>query len=62
MIKIDFKIKWYIIYLGYKKRDYEATLTPKNIYFTDTAGDPFGFDYEMEDGSGNEWLTSALLL
>ena len=22
-------------------------------------GDPFGFDYEMEDGSGNEWLDST---
>ena len=46
-------------YLGYKKRDYEATLTPPNVYFTNSAGNPFGFDYEMEDGSGNEWLTAA---
>ena len=45
-------------YLGYKKTTYIATETPKNPWFTNTVGDPFGFDYEA-DGSGNEWLTDA---
>ena len=52
--------KWGLpAYLGYKKRDYVSTKTPKNIWYTDQDGDPFGFDYEMEDGSGNEWLTDV---
>ena len=44
-------------YLGYKKRVYNAHLTPPNPWQGGQLGDPFGFDYEMEDGSGNEWLT-----
>ena len=52
--------KWGLpAYLGYKKRNYSSTLTPGNIWYTNTQGDPFGFDYEMEDGSGNEWLTDV---
>ena len=52
--------KWGLpAYLGYKKRDYVSTKTPKNIWYADQDGDPFGFDYEMEDGSGNEWLTDV---
>jgi hypothetical protein len=47
-------------YLGYKKREYIATKTPSNPWFTNTVGDPFGFDYEA-DGSGNEWLTDISL-
>lgn len=44
-------------YLGYKKREYFSHSTPPNPWHMDISGDPFGFDYEMEDGSGNEWLT-----
>ena len=52
--------KWGLpAYLGYKKRNYVSTKTPKNIWYADQDGDPFGFDYEMEDGSGNEWLTDV---
>jgi len=52
--------KWGLpAYLGYKKRDYISTKTPGNIWETGILGDPFGFDYELEDGSGNEWLTDA---
>ena len=52
--------KWGLpAYLGYKKRDYVSTMTPPNIWYTDISGDPFGFDYEAHDGSGNEWLTDA---
>jgi len=47
-------------YLGYKKQEYSSLLTPKNPWQADTPGDPFGFDYEMEDGSGNEWLDSSM--
>ena len=43
-------------YLGYKKQDYVGGPTPPNIWWTNILGDPFGFDYEMEDASGNEWL------
>ena len=47
-------------YLGYKKRGYNTTNTPANPWFgIGVLGDPFGFDYEMEDGSGNEWLDSS---
>jgi len=46
-------------YLGYKKRGYSTTSTPANPWQADTPGDPFGFDYEMEDGSGNEWLDAS---
>ena len=47
-------------YLGYKKKTYKSTLTPENSWFTPSApGAPFGFAYEMQDGSGNEWLTDA---
>jgi len=54
--------KWGLpAYLGYKKRDYISTPTPNNIWYTNSFGDPFGFDYEMEDGSGNEWLTDATM-
>ena len=52
--------KWGLpAYLGYKKRNYVSTKTPKNIWYANQDGDPFGFDYEMEDGSGNEWLTDV---
>ncbi|MHA2341053.1 MAG: hypothetical protein ACXADW_04220 [Candidatus Hodarchaeales archaeon] len=52
--------KWGLpAYLGYKKNNYESTKTPKNTWYTNQFGDPFGFDYEMEDGSGNEWLTDV---
>ena len=52
--------KWGLpAYLGYKKRDYVSTTTPPNIWYTDISGDPFGFDYEAHDGSGNEWLTDV---
>ncbi len=52
--------KWGLpAYLGYKKRDYVSTTTPPNIWYSDISGDPFGFDYEAYDGSGNEWLTDA---
>ena len=52
--------KWGLpAYLGYKKRDYVSTMTPPNIWYTGISGDPFGFDYEAHDGSGNEWLTDA---
>jgi len=52
--------KWGLpAYLGYKKRDYISTKTPVNIWEAGVLGDPFGFDYEMGDGSGNEWLTDA---
>lgn len=44
-------------YLGYKKKKYYSHSTPPNPWHRDVPGDPFGFDYEMEDGSGNEWLT-----
>ena len=47
-------------YLGYKKRVYHAILTPPNPWQGGISGDPFGFDYEMEDGSGNEWLDSSM--
>jgi len=47
-------------YLGYKKINYVATKTPPNPWFTNMLGDPFGFDYEMEDGSGNEWLDGSM--
>ena len=43
-------------YLGYKKQVYHSKLTPPDEWHRDLPGDPFGFDYEMEDGSGNEWL------
>ena len=46
-------------YLGYKKRIYHSKLTPPNPWFSSSNGDPFGFDYEMEDGSGNEWLDGS---
>jgi hypothetical protein len=46
-------------YLGYKKRGYSTTLTPANPWFGITLGPPFGFDYETEDGSGNEWLDAS---
>ena len=46
-------------YLGYKKRVYHSKLTPPNPWFSSSNGDPFGFDYEMEDGSGNEWLDGS---
>ena len=49
-------------YLGYKKAGIiVATLnTSKSVY----SGlllpvTPFGFDYETEDGSGNEWLDAS---
>ena len=53
--------KWGLpAYLGYKKRVYNASPTPPNPWFgVGTSGDPFGFDYEMEDGSGNEWLDAS---
>ena len=47
-------------YLGYKKRVYNASLTLPNPWQGGISGDPFGFDYEMEDGSGNEWLDSSM--
>ena len=47
-------------YLGYKKQTYTHTETPPNPWVTNTPGDPFDFDYEMEDGSGNEWLDSSM--
>uniref|UniRef100_A0A6C0EPP7 Uncharacterized protein n=1 Tax=viral metagenome TaxID=1070528 RepID=A0A6C0EPP7_9ZZZZ len=47
-------------YLGYKKQTYSYTMTPPNPWFTNTPGDPFDFDYEMEDGSGNEWLDGSM--
>ena len=43
-------------YLGYQKKKYKAEITPENPWWTNTLGNPFGFGYEMEDGSGNEWL------
>ena len=46
-------------YLGYKKRTYLSKITPPNPWHSNTVGDPFGFDYEMEDGSGNEWLDGS---
>ena len=46
-------------YLGYKKRVYHAKLTPADPWHGNIPGDPFGFDYEMEDGSGNEWLDAS---
>jgi len=46
-------------YLGYKKHVYNAKLTPPNPWWSNSSGDPFGFDYEMEDGSGNEWLDAS---
>jgi len=46
-------------YLGYKKRVYHAKLTPANPWQGNVQGDPFGFDYEMKDGSGNEWLDAS---
>jgi len=52
--------KWGLpAYLGYKKKEYSSTVTPRNPWFADNPGDPFGFDYEMEDGSGNEWLDGS---
>ena len=54
--------KWGLpAYLGYKKRVYNASQTPPNPWFGNPGvpGDPFGFDYEMEDGSGNEWLDAS---
>jgi hypothetical protein len=47
-------------YLGYKKRSYKSSFTPKNPWQKDQVGDPFGFDYEMENGAGNEWLDSSM--
>jgi hypothetical protein len=47
-------------YLGYKKRVYYARPTPPDPWQGNKLGDPFGFDYEMEDGSGNEWLDSSM--
>ena len=54
----DHYLRWGLpAYLGYKKRTYVATKTPANPWFgTNSVGDPFGFDYEMYDGSGGEWL------
>jgi hypothetical protein len=43
-------------YLGYKKSTYVSTPTPANPWFSNMPGDPFGFDYEVVDGSGEEWL------
>ena len=43
-------------YLGYKKKKYESTLTPPNPWWSNSVGDPFGFDFETIDGSGTEWL------
>lgn len=43
-------------YLGYKKKTYLSVPTPVNPWFENQPGDPFGFDYEAIDGSGNEWL------
>jgi len=54
--------KWGLpAYLGYKKQTYKSTLTPPNPWVSNVIGDPFGFDYEVEDGSGNEWLKGATL-
>jgi hypothetical protein len=47
-------------YLGYKKQTYTNTKTPPNPWWSSAEGDPFDFDYEMEDGSGNEWLDSSM--
>ena len=46
-------------YLGYKKNKYTSTLTPKNPWITNEQGDPFGFDYEICNGGGNEWLDGS---
>lgn len=46
-------------YLGYQKKKYKAEITPANPWWTNIEGNPFGFGYEMEDGSGNEWLGDA---
>ena len=44
-------------YLGYQKKKYKAEITPANPWWSPSQdGNPFGFGYEMEDGSGNEWL------
>lgn len=45
-------------YLGYKKRQYKSTSTPPNPWWSNTIGDPFGFDFETIDGSGTEWLNT----
>jgi hypothetical protein len=47
-------------YLGYKKQTYTHTETPPNPRVTNTPGDPFDFDYEGEDGIGNEWLDGSM--
>ena len=52
-------------YLGYKKATYVSTLTPLNSWFPTTTapgglGGPFGFDYEVIDGSGAEWLDLSM--
>lgn len=46
-------------YLGYKKRKYVSEATPPNPWWSNTSGDPFGFDYEVVDGSGTEWLNNS---